>query len=68
MRKECERRRSREIGIVDKVKDLGAMVDSIALKLFCRIVNCEGFNSVSIGSILVLLLVEKQSQGIAKVR
>lgn len=37
MRKECERRRSSEIGIVDKVKDLGAMVDAIAPGVFCGI-------------------------------
>ena len=30
MRKECERRRSSEIGIVDKGKDLGAMADAVA--------------------------------------
>lgn len=34
MRLACERRRTSEIGIVDKVKDLGAMVDVIALELF----------------------------------
>ena len=54
MRKECERRRSSEIGIVDRVNDLGAMAWAVAPELFC-----EDFNSV--------LLVEKQSQEIAKV-
>lgn len=34
MRKECERRRLSEIGIADRVNDLGAMVDVIAPKLF----------------------------------
>ena len=34
MRKECERRRSSEIGIVDKGKDLGAMADVVAPELF----------------------------------
>lgn len=34
MRKECERRRSSEIGIVDKGKDLGAMADDVAPKLY----------------------------------
>ena len=37
MRKGCERRRSSEIGIVDKVKDLGAMVDTIAPGVFSGI-------------------------------
>ena len=35
MRKGCERIRSSEIEIVDKVKNLGAIVDAIALELFC---------------------------------
>lgn len=34
MRKGCERIRSREIKIADRVNDLGAMVDVIAPKLF----------------------------------
>lgn len=34
MRKKCERRESSEIGIGDRVNDLGAMVDAIALELF----------------------------------
>ena len=54
MRKECERRSSNEVGIVDRVNDLGAMAWAVAPELFC-----EDFNSV--------LLVEKQSQEIAKV-
>ena len=54
MRKECERRRSSEVGIVDRVNDLGAMAWAVAPKLFC-----EGF--------ILVLLVEKQSQEIAKV-
>ena len=37
MRLACERRRTSEIGIVDKVKDLGAMVDAIAPGVFCGI-------------------------------
>lgn len=39
MRKECERRSSYKVGIVDRVNDLGAMVWAVAPKLFC-----EGFN------------------------
>ena len=34
MRKGCKRRRSSEIGIADRVNDLGAMVDAIAPELF----------------------------------
>lgn len=33
MRKECERRRIRKIGIVGEGNDLGAMVDAVAPKL-----------------------------------
>lgn len=36
MRKECERRSSNEIGIVDKVNDLGAMAWVVAPELFCK--------------------------------
>ena len=54
MRKECERRRSSEVGIVDRVNGLGARAWAVAPELFC-----EGFNLV--------LLVEKESQEIAKV-
>lgn len=34
MRKECERRSSSEVGIVDKVNDVGAMAWAVAPKLF----------------------------------
>lgn len=54
MRKECERRSLYKVRIVDRVNGLGAMARAVAPKLFC-----EGFNLV--------LLVEKQSQEIAKV-
>lgn len=33
MRKECERRSSSEVGIVDRVNDLGAMAWAVAPKL-----------------------------------
>lgn len=39
MRKECERRSSSEVGIVDSFNDLGAMAWVVAPELFC-----EGFN------------------------
>ena len=38
MRKECERRSSSEVGIVDRVNGLGAMAWAVAPELFC-----EGF-------------------------
>lgn len=34
MRKECVRRSSSKVGIADRVNNLGAMVDAIALELF----------------------------------
>lgn len=43
MRKECERRSSYKVGIVDRVNDLGAIALDVAPKLFCE--GCEGFNS-----------------------
>ena len=36
MRKGCERIRSSEIGIVDKVKNLGVMAWDVAPELFCE--------------------------------
>ncbi len=39
MRKECGRRSSSEVGIVDRVNDLGAMAWAVAPELLC-----EGFN------------------------
>lgn len=36
MRKECVRRSSSEIGIVDRVNDLGAMAWAVAPELFCE--------------------------------
>lgn len=39
MRKECERRSSSEVGIVDRVNGLGARAWAIALKLFCEGLN-----------------------------
>ena len=44
MRKECERRSSSEVGIVDRVNDLGAMVWAAAPELFY-----EGFNFDIVG-------------------
>ena len=35
MRKECGRRSSSEVGIVDRVNDLGAMAWAVAPELFC---------------------------------
>lgn len=59
MRKGCERIRSSEIEIVDKVKNLGAMVDAIALELFCGKIRWNSY--------FLIWLFEKQSQENAKV-
>lgn len=36
MRKECERRSPNEVGIVDRVNDLGARAWAVAPELFCE--------------------------------
>lgn len=41
MRKECERRRLSEVGIVDKGNDLGAMAWAVAPKLLCEGEGCN---------------------------
>lgn len=56
MRKECERRSSSEVGIVDRVNGLGAMAWAVAPELFCAM---EAVNSMA--------LIKRQSQEIAKV-
>ena len=54
------RRSSSEIGIVDRVNDLGAMAWAVAPELNCF------FRFVKVA--ILVLLSEKQSQEIAKVR
>lgn len=44
MRKECERRSLSEVGIVDRVNDLGTMAWAVAPELFY-----EGFNFDIVG-------------------
>lgn len=60
MRKGCEKKRSSEIGIVDRVNELGAMVRAVAPKVFSDVLVVDGV-------IVIVLLIKKQSQEIAKV-
>jgi len=62
MRKECEKRSLSEVGIVDRVNDLGVMVRAVAPELFCE--GCEGFK---VKVLILVLLIERQSQENAKV-
>ena len=41
MRKECKRRSSSEVGIVDRVNDLGVMAWAVAPELFCADCNID---------------------------